>query len=196
LLAAGISLLAFWGPVEVLVPFVVKNTLGGDAGDLGLVFAAGGVGSIIAALLMAQRGLPRRHMLFLYVTWTLATVAIAGFGLATQLWHAMAADFVSGALGTAGLIVWATLTQKLVPTRLLGRVESVDWLVSVGLVPVSFALTGPIAGAIGAQATLIGAGTLGGIATIAFLFFPGMRDTERDATVATTLRISSTNSVN
>ena len=196
LLAAGVSLLAFWGPVEVLVPYVVKNTLGGGAAELGLVFAAGGVGSIIAALVMSRRGLPRRHMLFLYVTWTLATVAIAGFGFATHLWQAMAADFVSGALGTAGLIVWATLTQKLVPTRLLGRVQSVDWLVSIGLVPVSFALTGPVAGVIGVQATLIAAGVVGGITTFAFLFFPGMRETERDGATAVTLGISHSNALN
>jgi DHA3 family tetracycline resistance protein-like MFS transporter len=182
LLAAAVSLLAFWGPVEVLVPYVVKNLLGGNAGDLGLVFAAGGVGSVLAALVMARRGLPRRHMLFLYLTWSAGTAAIGGYGLATALWHVMIASFLTGGLGTVGMVVWMTLTQQLVPARLLGRVESVDWLVSVGLVPVSFALTGPLAGLVGARGTLVGAGVLGGLATIAFLFFPGMRETETRST--------------
>ena len=58
----------------------------------------------------------------------------------------------SSALGTAALfevgqIIWITLLQTLVPRELLGRVSSLDWLVSIGLVPVSFALTGPVAGA-------------------------------------------------
>ena len=42
-----------------------------------------------------------------------------------------------------GTIVWITMMQRLVPRRLLGRVSSLDWMVSIGLVPLSFALTGP-----------------------------------------------------
>jgi DHA3 family tetracycline resistance protein-like MFS transporter len=185
LLAAASSMLAFWGPVEVLVPYVVKNELGGGAGQLGLVFAAGGAGAVLAALVMARRGLPRRHVVVLYVSWSLATLAVAGFGLATKLWHAMAAEVVAGALGAVGMIVWMTLTHRLVPCELRGRIESVDWLAQVGLVPVSFALTGPVAALIGARATLVAAGVLGALAAIAFLFFPGMRDTERDGSVHT-----------
>ena len=180
LLSAAVGLLAFVGPVEVLVPFVVKNELGGGAADLGFVFAAGGCGAVLAAVLMGHRGLPRKHIVFLYVTWTLGTFLIAGFGFATDLVQMMVVSFLMQALFTAGLIVWATLMHKLVPTELLGRVSSFDWLVSVSLIPVSFALTGPIAGAIGAETTLIGAGIVAGLATLAFLFVPGMRDTERN----------------
>ena len=73
--------------------------------------------------------------------------------------------------------------HRLVPTSLLGRVSSLDWLVSVSLIPVSFALTGPIADAVGVGPTLIGAGVLGVPATIFFLFLPGMRDSERDGSM-------------
>ncbi len=61
---------------------------------------------------------------------------------------------------------------------MLGRVSSVDWFVSIGLTPVSFALTGPIADAVGARETLAGAGFLG-LLTFGFLFIPGVRDPER-----------------
>jgi hypothetical protein len=57
-------------------------------------------------------------------------------------------------------------------------VSSLDWLISIGLLPLSFALTGPVSGAIGVQATLVGAGVLGGIITFAALLLPGMRDVE------------------
>ena len=127
---------------------------------------------------MGHRGVPRKHMVFLYVVWTIGTFLIAGFGVATALWQMMAVSFAMQALFTAGLIVWATLMHKLVPSELLGRVSSFDWLVSVSLIPVSFALTGPIAAAIGAKTTLIGAGVVAGLTTIAFLFVPGMRATE------------------
>lgn len=179
LVAASITMLVFWGPYEVLIPYVIKNSLEGGAGALGLVFAAGGVGSVLAALAIGQRGLPSRHMTFMYVTWAAGAFGIAGYGIVSAIWQAMVVSLVIGALDTAGLIVWGTLLHRLVPLPLLGRVQSFDWLVSVSLVPVSFAITGPIAAIAGAEATLIGAGVLGGLGTIAFLFLPGMRDTER-----------------
>jgi len=179
LLGAAISLLAFWGPIEVLVPFRIKNDLGGDAADFGLVLAAGGVGAILAAVAMAQLGLPRKHMTFMYVSWAVGCLGIAGLAFATVLWQAMASSFVQQALFAAGLIVWGTLIQTLVPVRLLGRVTSLDWLVSTSLVPISFALTGPVAAAVGAEATLMGAGVIACVATLLCLLIPGMRDTER-----------------
>src|SRR4029453_12113890 len=83
LVSAAIAYLAFMGPAEVLLPYVVKNELHASAGGRGLVFAAGGIGAIAAALVMGQRGHPRRDVTFMYVVWTLATLAVAGYGLAT-----------------------------------------------------------------------------------------------------------------
>jgi MFS family permease len=181
LLSAAIAYLAFMGPTEVLLPYLVKNDLHASARDLGLVFAAGGVGAIAAALIMGQRGHPRRDVTFMYATWTLATLAVAGYGLATASWQLMLACLVFNALETAGTIVWATIKQRHVPASMLGRVSSLDWLISIGLLPLSFALTAPVAGLIGARATLIGAAAIGGAVTLAALFLPGMRDIERDA---------------
>ena len=46
------------------------------------------------------------------------------------------------------------------------------------LLPISFALTAPVAGAVGARATLVGAALVGGAVTLAAYFLPGMRDIE------------------
>ena len=178
--AASFAYLLFMGPTEVLLPFVVRNDLGGSAGDLGMVFAVGGIGAVAASLVMGQRGQPRRHMTFVYTTWAVATFAVAGYGLATLPWHLMAACFVFNALESAGTIVWSTTKHRLVPPALLGRVSSYDWFVSIGLLPVSFALTGPAAALLGARGALVAAGVLGGVVTIGFLFLPGMRAIERD----------------
>ena len=43
----------------------------------------------------------------------------------------------------------------LVPRELLGRVSSFDWLVSLALMPVAFALIGPLAEWIGVDEALI-----------------------------------------
>jgi MFS family permease len=181
LLSAAFAYLAFLGPAEVLLPYVVKNELHASARDLGLVFAAGGVGAIGAALLMGQRGQPNRDVTFMYGTWTIATLAVAGYGLATASWQLMGACLLFNALETAGTIVWATIKQRHVPASMLGRVSSLDWLISIGLLPVSFALTAPAAGLIGARATLVAAAAIGGVVTLGALFLPGMRDIESRA---------------
>ena len=163
------------------MPFVVKNDLHASAGTLGLVLAAGGVGAIGAAAFMARRGQPRRDITFMYATWTLATLAIAGYGLAHAAWQLMAACLLFNALEAAGTIVWATIKQRNVPGLLLGRVSSLDWLISIGLLPLSFALTAPVAAAVGARATLVGAAVIGSVITFGAYFLPGMRDVERSS---------------
>ena len=180
LCAASVSLLMFWGPLDVLLPFLVKNRLSGNATDLGLVFAVGGVGALLAAFVMGQMGLPKRHVVFMYLCWTISIGSMVLFGFAWDLKLVYLARFLEGGLATAGMVVWGTMMHRLVPSELLGRVSSVDWFISIGLVPVSFAFTGPVSEWIGVEATFIAAGVAGAVATIAFLFVPGIRDTERD----------------
>ena len=178
LAAAAITYLVFLGPAEVLLPFVVKNQLHGSAGTLGLVLAAGGVGAIGAAAFMGHKGHPRRDVTIMYVTWTFATLAIAGYGIATAAWQLMLACLLFNALEAAGTILWATIKQRHVPLAMLGRVSSLDWLISIGLLPISFALTAPVAGLIGVRATLVGAAVIGAVVTAGALALPGMRDIE------------------
>jgi len=107
----------------------------------------------------------------------------AGFGLVSSVWQAMAVAFVSESCITALVVIWFTLLQRLVPGHLLGRVSSLDWLISIGGVPLSFAVVGPLAAAFGVDATLIGAGLIGAAVTIGFMLFPGARDPERDGSL-------------
>ena len=178
LASAAIAYLAFLGPTEVLLPYLVKNELHGSAGDLGLVFAAGGVGAVGAAVLMAQRGHPKRDVTTMYACWTVATLAVAGYGLARSTTQLMLACLVFNALEAAGTIIWATIKQLHVPASLLGRVSSLDWLISIGFLPISFALTAPAADLIGVRNTLVVAAFVGSAATLGALFIPGMRAIE------------------
>jgi hypothetical protein len=114
----------------------------------------------------------------MYATWTVATLAVAGYGLATASWQLMVACLLFNGLETAGTIVWATIKQRHVPASMLGRVSSLDWLISIGLLPLSFALTAPVTSLVGVRATLVGAALIGTVATLGALFLPGMRDIE------------------
>jgi MFS family permease len=184
LLSAAVAYLAFLGPTEVLVPYLVKNELNGSAADLGIVFAAGGIGAIAAAAVMAQYGQPRRDVTFMYGCWIAATLGVAGYGLARSTLQLALVCLAFNALEAAGTVVWATIKQHHVPSELLGRVSSLDWLISIGLLPVSYALTAPIASLVGVRATLVGASLVGTAATAAALVLPGMRQIEGACRIA------------
>jgi MFS family permease len=173
--SAAIAYLLFMGPSEVLLPFMVKHVLRGSGLQLGLVLGAGGLGSVGVALAMTRGRLPARSMTFIFCVWTLGTLFVAGYGLAIAIWQLMLASLAFNLLETAGTVVWATVKQQHVPGELLGRVSSLDWLISIGLLPVSLALTGPVSAALGVRTTLIAAGLLGAVATLCGLLLPGMR---------------------
>jgi MFS family permease len=181
LVAAMLSLLVFVGPMQVLVPFQVKNQLGLGPEALGAIFTAGGVGSIAMAVAIGRYGLPRRRVTAMYAAWTFGVAGLAAYGLMTSLWHALLASFVTHALFELGQVIWTTLLQRLVPRRLLGRVSSLDWMASLGLVPLSYALTGPAAELIGPGQTLVVGALLGAALMGVLLFLPGVRDPERHA---------------
>jgi DHA3 family tetracycline resistance protein-like MFS transporter len=180
LVSAMLSLLVFLGPMEVLVPFLVKNRLGLGPEALGAIFAAGGIGSIAMGLLLGSMGQPRRRVTWMYIGFSLGVLLMAAYGLMTTLWHALLASLLTAAAFELGSVIWTTLLQQRVPRELLGRVSSLDWLVSTGLVPVSFALTGPAAAIFGPETTMVGASVLGAVLMIALLFYPGVRDPERE----------------
>ena len=179
LLSAMFSLLVFIGPVQVLLPYLVKNRLGLGPEALGAIFAVSGVGAIGAAIAVGQLGLPRRRITIMYVVWSAGVALFAGYGLMTSLWQAFLIGLGTAALFEVGQIIWVTLLQTLVPRELLGRVSSLDWLVSTGLVPLSFALTGPVAALLGPGPTMIVAALLGSVLMGVLLFVPGVRDPER-----------------
>ncbi len=181
LLAATCAYLLFMGPVEVLLPYIVKNDLKAGAGSLGMIFAVGGVGAILASLAVGAVGTPRRNITFVYVAWTGSTLVLAGYGIVNAPWQAMIVSFLFNGLESVGTVVWLTTKQRLVPRALLGRVSSFDWFISTGLVPLSFAITAPVAAAIGGRNTFVLAGVLGAAVTMAFLFLPGVRDAQRQS---------------
>lgn len=179
LASAALALLCFWGPLEVLLPYLVKNDLDGTAGNYGAVLAFGGVGAVLISLIVGSRGYPRRFITFMYFMWGPGIGIIAFYGVSNALWQMYVVSFVSGGAIAAGLIVWKTTMHRLVPDDLMGRVTSLDWFISIGLVPLSFGITGPVAEAIGVKTTMFWAGILATVITMAFLFVPGVRDPER-----------------
>ena len=57
--------------------------------------------------------------------------------------------------------------------QLLGRVTTWDWMITIAGVPPLVRRRGPPRQAIGADATMIWAGAVGGLVTLAAMFVPG-----------------------
>ena len=85
--SAAIAYLLFMGPTEVLLPVRGQEpAVGRGAARSASSSPPAGSGRSLCAIVIGQRGLPRRALTFMYVCWTLATLAIAGYGLSSQLW--------------------------------------------------------------------------------------------------------------
>jgi MFS family permease len=193
LVSASLSLLFFLGPIEVLLPFVVRNDLGAGAGGYGAVLAATGVGAVAMSLVLGQTGVPRRYLTFMYVAWGVATLPFLVYAFGTALWQFLLFAVFEGACMTAGMVVWGTLMSTRVPPELRGRVHSLDWFVSIGLTPVSFALTGPVSSAIGIDATLVLAAIVPALAMLVLYVVAGLRrDEERYADAVSTASAAAT----
>jgi MFS family permease len=166
LLFASLMILAMMGPFEVLIPFLIKDRLGGGAGDHAWVFAAFGIGGAIGSLAMASFRMPRRYLTLMNLMWGVGCLPFLVIGFATAVWQVVASAFVLGAVFSAPMVIWGTLLQRRVPPHMLGRVASLDFFVSVSLMPVSMALAGPVSEAIGLRATFAIAGIAPGIFAI------------------------------
>ncbi|MCU1566095.1 MAG: transporter [Pseudarthrobacter sp.] len=145
LIWACISVLFLIGPIEVLLPFVVRDQLGGDSSMFGFLLAVMGVGAALGSLLTASLRLPRRYLTVMMVSWGAGSLPLAAVGIMDNFWIIAAALFIFGATGSVGMVIWGTLLQRRVPPHLLGRVSSLDFFVSLALMPVSMALAGPAA---------------------------------------------------
>jgi MFS family permease len=159
LVFASLMLLVFIGPLEVLVPFAIKDAGGGPT-QHAYVLAAFGLGGALGSLVVASFRLPRRYLTVMNLLWGLGCVPLVVFGFVSDLWVMVAAGAVMGATFEAGTVIWGTLLQRRVPPALLGRVASLDFFVSISFMPLSMALAGTVSEVIGRTTTFLVAGTV------------------------------------
>ena len=172
ILASSLAQFLYAGPNQALVPYVVKYDLHASASALGLVYAAGGVGTMLGGLIIGRIPTPRRIVTPMVVLWALGMASLSGVGLAHNVWQAALAVFAWNLLLWSGEVLWLTLLGLAVPNEIRGRVSSIDFVGSYWLIPLSMALTGPMAGVLGARLLLIAAGVGGGLTVLATLAVP------------------------
>lgn len=160
LLFASVLILLIMGPIDVLVPFVIKDRAGGGPGDHAIVMAAFGIGGAIGSLAMASCRMPRRYLTVMNLLWGVGCVPLVFVGFATHVAQIAVAVFVVGVCFSAPMVIWGTLLQRRVPPHMLGRVSSLDFFVSLVFMPVSMAMAGPVSAAVGSGTTFLAAGLI------------------------------------
>ena len=165
---ATLLVLATMGPIEVLVPFALRERVDGGAGDHALVLAAYGAGAAIGSAYFASIRMPRRYLTVMFVIWGLSSLSLVVMGVAEHTWLFIVAGALLGFGFDAPSVLWGTLLQRRVPPELLGRIASLDFFVSVILMPVSMAIAAPLSNAIGLTAVFVIGGILPVPAAIAF----------------------------
>ncbi|HZB23659.1 MAG TPA: MFS transporter [Gaiellaceae bacterium] len=165
-------------PYVVLLPYLMKTDLGGGASDLGLLFAAGGVGGVVMSLVLSQVRIPRKHVTFVYAMFAFGLTDLFFYSLTNAPWQTMVIAFFAEGTLTGGVLVWNTLLQRAVPNEFLGRVRSLDSFAAFALTPVAMAVVGPAAELVGVRPVLAVSGVAAATITVAIYFLPGMRETE------------------
>ncbi|WP_460666073.1 MFS transporter [Kribbella swartbergensis] len=178
LLFGTVFVLLILGPLEVLLPFAVRDQLGGGPSDFGLVLAAFGIGGAAGALLISSRSLPRRYLTVMTLLWGVGSLPFAVLGFARDLWMMMAAAAVVGVTSSAAMVIWGTLLQRRVPDHLRGRIASLDFFVSLLLMPLSMALAGPAGAVLGLTAVFLVAGIGPALVSVLVVYFGRMPSDE------------------
>lgn len=165
------------GSEGVLGPAIAKDHFHGALG-WGFVLAAEAAGLIVGGLILL-RARPRQ-LLWVAELGVLLTIPLL-LGLAAPLPFVVVVGlaFVAGiGMETFG-VLWDTTMQQEIPPDRLSRVYSYDALGSWALVPLGFAIAGPVAQLAGTRATLAGAALLSLSATVAVLFVSDVRRLQR-----------------
>lgn len=160
LLFATMWVLVTLGPEEVLLPFLTRERIGEDPRWFAFLLAALGAGGVIGSIVVSSRPLPRRYLTAMNVVWGVSTLPFIVIGVTDQYWLMLLSCFAMGFGFSYGNVIWGTLLQRRVPRHMLGRVSSLDFFVSLALMPVSMALAGPISTVLPLQTIFIAAGIL------------------------------------
>jgi MFS family permease len=152
--------LVFLGPEEVLLPFVTRDRIGEDPRLFGFLLAIYGIGGVVGSILVSSMRLPRRYLTAMMAVWGVCTLPFAIVGITHEYWLMALCLFLIGAGFSYGNVIWGTLLQRRVPRHMLGRVSSLDFFVSLALMPLSMAVAGPLAEVVPVEIIFLAAGVI------------------------------------
>lgn len=181
----GLFQLTYFPALLVLGPLVAKQELGG-AGPWGAILAIESFGAVVGGM-FALRLRFKRPLVASQLCVLPAGLLLASLAVPLPLIALAVVSFANGIGFAIGNTMWMTALQRNVPEHALSRISSFDWLGSVALNPIGYALIGPIAAAIGTGETLFVAAVLNVAVLVTVVLLPSVRSIGTNAPVAVTV---------
>lgn len=161
----------------VLGPLVVFKELGG-ARDWGVIMSGSAAGALVGGA-VALRWKPSRPLVVVFGITLLSALQLLLLVPPAPVLAMAGAAMVAMFGVTVAMVVWETTLQQHIPSRALARVSAYDWLGSLVVMPIGFALAGPVAAVAGLDATLIGAAVFMFVGGLGALAVPSVRAVRR-----------------
>ena len=179
ILMVSVQLMVVLAAETVLLPVISRREFDSNT-PFALAASAFAIGSIISALLCVKIKVKHEGYVSIFV-WMF--IIIAPLALAFPV----SGTFIVIAYLFAGFSVgpweawWSSAVQREVPAHLQGRVFSIDYMGSAGLMPIGMALIGPAVALFGEKELLIGASIFHVLISFAILRVPGVKDMKMPA---------------
>jgi hypothetical protein len=165
------------GTEGVLGPSIAKEHLGGPAA-WGFILTAESLG-LIAGGLILLRIRPQRLLLAATLGFLLTIPLLLGLAGPLPFSALVALAFLAGIGIETFSILWETTIQQEIPQEKLSRVSSYDALGSFALIPLGFAIAGPVSVVLGTRETILLASVISLTATLAVLLVHDVRTIRR-----------------
>jgi MFS family permease len=174
ILMASIQLMMVIGVENVLLPVITKRDFGTASvyATSAALFSAGGAISAVICI----KSKVKNPGLVSVVVWGLFVLAPLVLAFPSAKSVIFIAYFIAGFSVGPWEAFWATQVQREVPPEYQGRVFAIDYMGSLGLMPLGMALAGPLVNVFGEPELLIGVAIFHLIVCAVVLFVPGVKE--------------------
>ena len=173
ILMASVQLMMVVGVENVLLPVITKRDFGTASvfATSAALFSAGGA---ISALICIKSKVKNPGLVSV-VVWGLFVLAPLVLAFPSSKSVIFIAYFIAGFSVGPWEAFWATQVQREVPAAYQGRVFAIDYMGSLGLMPLGMALAGPLVNVFGEGELLIGVAVFHLFICAVVLLVPGVK---------------------
>jgi len=174
ILMASVQLMMVIGVENVLLPVITKRDFGTASvfATSAALFSAGGAISAVICI----KSKVKNPGLVSVVVWGLFVLAPLVLAFPSSKSVIFIAYFIAGFSVGPWEAFWATQVQREVPAEYQGRVFAIDYMGSLGLMPLGMALAGPLVNVFGEGELLIGVAAFHLFICAVVLLVPGVKE--------------------
>ena len=171
---ASVQLMIVIGVENVLLPVITKRDFGTASvfASAAALFSAGGAISAVICI----KSKVKNPGLVSVVVWGLFILAPLVLAFPNSRMLIFGAYFIAGFSVGPWEAFWATQVQREVPAEYQGRVFAIDYMGSLGLMPLGMALAGPLVNIFGERELLIGVAAFHLFICAVVLLVPGVKE--------------------